>query len=389
MLLQIKLKLKLEQEKKNLPLKSAYFFANKPQEFFSVILIGNNIVNIAFASISTIILASAFGLHELSILFISTFFLLIFGELIPKYFSRELADRVILVSAFPLRILYFILYPFVKITSSLSSFLTQSSNVREENIKYLFSKEDIESLVRESHAAGVVNKSESDIIGKVFALSEQRVYEAMRPRTEITGIEIEQHISEVLNTFIESGYSKLPVYEDNLDNIKGVIYANDIFKNPSNIESILREVIFVPETKKSFEMLNEFLNRRVSIAAVIDEFGGTAGIVTMEDIIEELFGEIEDEYDIEEDICRKIGTNEYLISGKVEIDFINEKYNLEIPIGDYETIGGFISYNLGRIPSQGENISINNFNILIARATQTKIDMVRLTVNPEIVLFAK
>lgn len=384
-----KIKIEIRARKKELAAKSAYFFENRPQEFFSVILIGNNVVNIAFASISTIILAAAFGLHEFSILLISTFFLLIFGELIPKYLSRELADRIILMSAFPLRILYFLLYPFIKITSSLPSFLTQSSNVSEENIKYLFSKEDIESLVKESHAAGIVNKSESDIISKVFALGEQRVYEAMRPRTDITGVEIEQHINEVLNTFIESGYSKLPVYEDNLDNIKGVIYANDIFKNPTNIGSILREVIFVPETKKSFEMLNEFLSKRVSIAVVIDEFGGTAGIVTTEDIIEELFGEIEDEYDIEEDICRKIGPNEYIISGKVEIDYINEKFKLEVPLGDYETIGGYISYHLGRIPAQGERVAINNFSILIARATQIKIDMVRLTVSSEPVLSTK
>ncbi len=381
-----RIKIEVRARKKELTAKNAYFFANNPQEFFSVILLGNNIVNISFASISTIILTDAFRLDEFSILLISTFFILIFGELIPKYLSRELADRVILISSIPIRILYFVLYPFIKITSSFSSFLTQSSSTREENIKYLFSKEDIESLVKESHAAGKVNKSESDIISKVFALSEQRVYEAMRPRTDITGIEIGQNIEDMLNIFIESGYSKLPVYEDNLDNIKGVVYAYDIFKNPKNIENVLREVIFVPETKKSFEMLNEFLNKHVSIAVVIDEFGGTAGIVTMEDIIEELFGEIEDEYDVEEDICKKIGPNEYLISGKVEIDYINEKFNLEIPLGDYETVGGYISYNLGRIPVQGENISINNFNILIARSSQNKIDMIKLTVNSEPVL---
>ena len=381
-----KIKIEVRARKSELGAKSAYFFSNNPQEFFSVILLGNNIINIAFASISTIILTKAFGLNEFSILLVSTFFLLIFGELFPKYFARELSDRVILVSAFPLRIIYLILYPFIKITSSLSSFLTQSSNVREENIKYLFNKEDIESLVKESHAAGVVNKSESDIISKVFALSEQRVYEAMKPRTDITGIEIGLDINEVLNTFIESGYSKLPVYEDNLDNIKGVVYAYDIFKYPKNIENIMREVIFVPETKKSFEMLNEFLNKRVSIAVIVDEFGGTAGIVTMEDIIEELFGEIEDEYDVEEDICKKISPNEFIISGKVEIDFINEKYNIGIPLGDYETLGGYITYKLGRIPVQGENIVLDNFSILIARAAQTKIDIVRLTVNTEPVL---
>jgi magnesium and cobalt exporter, CNNM family len=384
-----KLKIEVRARKKELGAKSAYFFINNPQEFFSAILIGNNIVNIAFASISTIILAAVFGLNEFSILIISTFFLLIFGELLPKYFSRELADRVILVSAFPLKIVYYILYPFIKITSSLSSFLTQSSNVREENIKYLFSKEDIESLVKESQAAGVVNKSESDIISKVFALGEQKVYEAMRPRIDITGIEINQSIDEALNIFIESGYSKLPVYEDNLDNIKGVIYAYDIFGFPKNLESIIKEIIFVPETKKSFEMLNEFLSKRLSIAVVIDEFGGTAGIVTMEDIIEELFGEIEDEYDIEEYICRRVAEDTYIISGKVEIDYINEKYNLGIPSGDYETLAGYITFNLGRIPAQGENFSIDGFNFLMARSSQTRIEIVRLTINTEPVLSAK
>jgi CBS domain containing-hemolysin-like protein len=383
-----KIKIEIRARKNEIGGKSAYSFTNNPQDFFSTILLGNNIINIAFASISTVVLTASFGFNEFSILLLSTFFLLIFGELLPKYLSRELAERVILLTALPIRILYYILYPFIKVISSLSSFLIHSSNIREENLKFLFSKEDIESLVSESHAAGVVNKSESDIIKKVLALSEQRVYEAMRPRTEITGIEIEESIAEVLDLFIDSGYSKMPVYEENLDNIKGVVYAYDLFKNPQNLESIMREIIYVPETKKSFEMLNEFLNKRVSIAVVIDEFGGTAGIVTMEDIIEELFGEIEDEYDIEEDICKQISTNEYVISGKVEIDYINEKYNLQITSGDYETIAGYIIYNIGRIPVQGENIKLDNFNILIARASQTTIDIVRLTVITEPVLSA-
>ena len=138
----------------------------------------------------------------------------------------------------------------------------------------------------------------------------------------------------------------------------------------------------MPETKRSFEMLNEFLNKQVSIAIVVDEFGGTAGLVTMEDIIEELFGEIKDEYDIEEDICRKIASDTYLISGKVEIDYINEKYNLAIPTGDYETIGGYITSKIGRIPLQGESVTIDSFNFLIARSTNIRIDLVKLTIVP-------
>ena len=321
-------------------------------------------------------------MSEFSVLIISTLVLLIFGELLPKYFARELGDRIVLITSIPIRVVFYLLYPFVKITSSLSSFLTQSSSVKAENINFLFSKEDIEFLVNESHEAGIVNKKESAIITKVLALGEQKVYEAMRPRTEIVGVDIDSTIDEVISVFIDSGYSKIPVYEENLDNIRGVIFAYDIFKSPKNLQSIIREIIFVPETKRSFEMLNEFLNKQVSIAIVVDEFGGTAGLVTMEDIIEELFGEIKDEYDIEEDICKKIATDTYLISGKVEIDYINEKYSLGIPTGDYETIAGFITSEIGRIPLQGESVTIDRFYFLVARANHIKIELVKLTILP-------
>ena len=374
-----KIKIEIRARKKNLPAKNALHYTNNPQDFFSTILIGNNIINIAFASISTVFLTKVFGWNEGIILIVSSAVLLFVGELIPKYFARELADRIILLTVLPIRAINFVLYPFIKVTSALSTKLTKSSSVTEENINNLFSKEDIKSLVKESHEAGVVNKKESDIISKVFALGDQRVYESMRPRTEIAGVEINQDINEALDIFIDSGYSKLPVYDENLDNIKGIILAYDLFKSPLNIKSIIREVTFVPETKKSFDMLNEFLDKQTSFAVVIDEFGGTAGIITLEDIIEEIFGEIEDEYDVEEDICRKISKNIYLISGKVEIDFINEKYDLNIPEGDYETIGGYITFNLGKIPSQGETVEIDNFEILVARANNIKIDLVKLT----------
>ncbi len=378
-----KIKLEIRARKKNLPAKNAFYFANHPHTFYSTILISNNIVNIAFASISAVFLTRLFGWSQVEILIVSTLALLFIGELIPKYFARELADRIVIVTAIPIRIIALILYPFIKLTSAFSLKLTQSKNVTEENLNNLFSKEDIESLVRESHEAGVVNKKESDIISKVFALGDQRVYEAMRPRTDITGVEINQSVTEALDIFIESGYSKLPVYDDNLDNIKGIVLAYDLFKSPENLQSILRDVTFVPETKKSFDMLNEFLNKQASFAVVIDEFGGTAGIITMEDIIEEIFGEIKDEYDIDEDICRKIGDNSYIISGKVEVDFINEKYNLNIPDGDYETLAGFIIYSLGRIPQQGETLKIDNFDILVARANNIKIDIVKLIDNSQ------
>lgn len=373
-----KIKVEIKARKKNIAAQSALYFSQHPQNFFSTMLIGNNIANVAFASISAVLLSTIFKLDEFTILIISTMVVLFLGELIPKYLAREIADRFILLSAMPLRAISFILYPFVKLITWMSSFLTQQVPNNEIGINTLFNRETIDSLVKESHEAGIVDRKESDIISKVLNLGDQRVYESMRPRTEIVGIEITQNIDEALSIFIDSGYSKLPVYEESVDNIRGVIYSYDIFKAPENVQTIIRKILFVPETKKSFEMLNEFLSNRISIAVVVDEFGGTAGLVTMEDIIEELFGEIRDEYDVEEDICRKIADNTYLISGKVEVDFINEKYNLKLPTGDYETIAGYIITSLGRIPIQGENIKIDHYNILIARASNKNIEVVKL-----------
>jgi CBS domain containing-hemolysin-like protein len=237
-------------------------------------------------------------------------------------------------------------------------------------------------LVKESEKVGVVDKKDSTLINKVFELGEQRVHEAMTPRIDIVGVEISKSISELISTFIESGFSKIPVFEENLDNIKGIALAKDLFARPKNIREIVREVSFIPETKKSFEVMNEFLDKKISIAIVVDEHGGTAGIVTMEDILEELFGEIKDEFDVDENICRKIATHTYIISGKIEIDHLNEKYDLKIEQGDYETLAGYILTKLGRIPEQGETINVDNYTILIARSSKQKVDIVKLIVNP-------
>jgi len=378
-----KLKIEVKARKKNIAAQSAYYFVKDNQAFYSTILIGNNIVNIAFASLSTVVLTEHFGWGDYRILITITAFILIFGELIPKYIAREGADSLILIFSIPLRILSIIIYPLVKLTTHLSKFFTERKEESAKNLAHIFDKEDMKILVDEGHKAGNVNKEESTIITRVFDFSEQKVYEAMRPRTEIIGIAFNDTVANALNIFINSGYSKLLVYEDDLDNIKGLILAKDLFKNPNQIKDIIRGVQFYPETKRSLEILNEFLNSNVSMAVVIDEFGGTAGIVTMEDIIEELFGEIKDEYDIEETISRKISKDTFIISCKVEIDHINEKYNLKFPVGDYETIAGFIIENLGYIPAQNEIVTINNFVFLIVRADNVKIDLVKLTIKPD------
>ncbi|MFA6599049.1 MAG: hemolysin family protein [Ignavibacteriaceae bacterium] len=375
-----KIKIEILARKENVAAGNLLFFVRNPERFFSTILVWNNIVNIGFASLAAIVLYEKYHFNDFQILIISTVILLLFGELLPKYFAREFADRFILWASIPLRIFSIILKPLIIAISTVSSFFTKSKSFNEASTRSLISREDFASLLEESHEAGEVNKKESNLIKRVLDLREQRIYEAMRPRTEIIGVEISSSIEEVIKTFIDSAYSKLPVYEENVDNIKGFVLVYDVFSSPSDVNSIMREMHFVPETKKTAEVLEEFLAKRISIAAVVDEFGGTAGIVTMEDIIEELFGEIKDEYDVDENICRKLGEHTYLISGKVEVDFVNEKYSLNLPYGDYETVSGFITSLSGKIPSQGEIVSINNFEFNILRANQVKIDLVKLTI---------
>lgn len=379
-----KIKIEIEIRKNNLSAKSANYFINRPQDFFSTILIGNNIANIAFASISAYLLHKLFAVEEWQILIASTLILLIFAELIPKYLASQAADILFPIFSLFLRVIHFILYPLVKITSSISKLFTGSRTLHEENYSLLFSRDDIGELVRESQEAGFVDKKDSNIIKNVLEFREQRIYEALTPRTEIVGVEIDAKLEDIIDVFVDSGYSKLPVYEENLDNIKGMVLAYDVFKLPGSLREIIRDVIYVPETKKSFEMLNDFLSKGVSIAIVVDEFGGTAGIVTMEDIIEELFGEIKDEYDVDENICRKISDKDYLISGKTEIDQINEQLHLKIETGDYETLAGFIFAKIGRIPGHGESINISNYKLLIIKSTQTKIELIKLTLLEDI-----
>jgi CBS domain containing-hemolysin-like protein len=379
-----KLKLEVKARKKDFLSKNVAYYLNNPNTFFSTILLGNNIVNIAFASLSAVILNSLFQLNEIQILAITTILLLLIGELIPKYFAHETADAFIIISSSILRIITLLLNPFIKALAFISDKLTSNiSSQKAENISRLFDKEDIKALLDEGHKAGKVLSHEKNIIEKVIDLGEQKVYEAMRPRTEIVGVEYHSSIEQLHKAFIESGFSKLIVYEENLDNIKGVVLAKDLFSNPKTIDQILREVKFYPETKRSIEVLNELLESKISIAVVVDEFGGTAGIVTMEDIIEELFGEIKDEYDVEEHICRRISSDTYLISGKVEIDHLNEKYKIGIPEGDYETVAGYVENRIGRIPKQGESFIIDNYDIIIVKATQTKIELVKLIVRNE------
>ncbi len=376
-----KLKIELRARLNSLTGKNAYYFLKNPQIFFSTILVGNNIINIAFASLITVFLSKHFGYNDTQILIISTTAIFLFGELIPKLVANEISDRLLAISVIPLRIITFLLFPFVKASSAIANIFTGRARLTEEGINRIYHRDDIAELINESAEAGEVNAEDSNILTKVIEMNDQKVAEAMTPRTDIVGIEINTSVQKAIEVFIETGYSKLPVYDGSLDNIKGIVLAYDMFKKPQNITEVIRDVPFVPETKRSLDTLNELLSENVSMAVVVDEFGGTAGIVTTEDIIEEMVGEIRDEYDTEDIVMKKLDDKTFLFSGKVEIDSINEEFQINIPEGEYETIAGYIITKIGRIPKKGEKIKIDNFTIEIMFAEKTKIDLLKLIVN--------
>lgn len=376
-----KLKMEVKARMNIYSAKKILYFNGHQEKLFSTILLGNNIANIGFASVFSLLFAAQ--LSEWQLLLYSTFFILIFGELFPKYFSREYPDIFTMITISPLYWLSKSLSPVIKVISFLPSVISGRKKLNEEAYTNYFDREDLDELVKESEQAGSVSQTESEMISKVLQLRDQKVNQAMRPRTEIIGVDIDSKIEDVLKTFIESGYSKLPVYDDNFDNIKGIVFAYDLFNQPKTLSEVTRTILFVPEARKSIDVLNDFLKQNISFAVVVDEFGGTSGIITLEDIIEELFGEIKDEYDTEEEICRKIDERTYILNGKIEIDYLNENYDLLLPKGEYETVAGFITSKIGRIPQQNEDIKIDDFIFHIVRSSEVKIELVKLQIpNP-------
>jgi CBS domain containing-hemolysin-like protein len=378
-----KLKLELKSKKNNISSRTLKYFLYNPQDFYSTILLGNNLINIAFASLSALLFSRIFNLNEFEILITTTILILFFGEIIPKYLASEFADGLINILLLFLRTISILFSPIVKLLSLISNKILDIKKSQQENLTLLYDREDILNLIEESHSAGKVLKREKNILQRAIELGKQKIYECMRPRTEIIGINIDSSILELKKLFLDSGYSKIVIYEKDLDNIVGFVLLKDLFSNPNEIKEIIREIRFYPETKKSIEVLNEMIENKLSIGVVVDEFGGTAGIVTTEDIIEELFGEIKDEYDEEEIICKRISKSHFLVSGKVEIDYFNEKYDLNLPEGEYETIAGLVEFHIGKIPKVGETFKIDKYNFIIIKATNTRIELVKIIFQDE------
>jgi CBS domain containing-hemolysin-like protein len=351
------------------------YFKN-PDIFLSTTLVGNNLANVLATTYATIFLITYWD-ETLSWIVI-TLTILLFGEIIPKVLFRTYAHSLILKIVYIMRFFHFLLNPLIILATRISLSVIRLFRLGSKSEKTMFDKDDIVAMLREARLSGVVDEEEQKIISRVLNLPDTLVREAMVPRTSIQAISEKSKISDIRNFMIETGKTKIPVYKSTIDNITGIIFIYDLFADNTRLIEVIKPVTYVPENKKCNELLHEFKELNTSIAIVIDEYGGTAGLVTIEDLVEELLGEIEESTENSEQPIIRINKTTWKIRASESIETINEQIGVNIPEGEYETLAGFILAELGRIPETGEKIALNDSLIMITRAGRNIIEEVRL-----------
>ncbi|MDX1672207.1 MAG: hemolysin family protein, partial [Balneolaceae bacterium] len=343
-----RLKMEIEARKDSWTGRILNRFIRSPETFLTTTLVGNNIVNVVYATLMTFFLIGPItGFYDVwfdavptpfAMLIIQTIIasliIMLMGEILPKALFRIHADWWIMIVAIPQQICHWLFKPFIIVADAASDFIIRLINPEIDRSGQVFRREDVELIFKELRDTGGsdLDREDSEILHNVLELSNKRVRESMIPRTEILAVEKNTSIEETLKTFISSGFSKLPVYQETIDDIIGVIYAYDMFNNPQSLTEIMRPIKLIPSSQKSKDLLSEFRKSNLSVAVVIDEYGGTAGMVTIEDLLEEVVGDIQDEYDIEEQVMKKLSPDTYVLSGGVEIeDLLLEYPEMELP----------------------------------------------------------
>ena len=366
-----------------------------PSRFIATMLLGNNIALVVYGIFmgdrilqlffpNTLLTVDA----SLKIVFyqtlISTGIILLTAEFLPKVFFQLYANTFIKIFALPVALFYYLFYPITFLIIELTDvILKRFLNTETDQIQLSFSKIELGNYIEEQLESAHDKESldsEIQIFQNALDFSEVKTREAMVPRAEVIAVEESTSLEEITDLFISTGLSKIPVYKENIDHILGYVHAFEMMKKPKGIKNILMPVAYVPETMLVNDVLKLLTRQHKSIAVVIDEYGGTSGIVTVEDIVEELFGEIEDEYDTVEHVEKQIGEGVYDFSARLEVDYLNQKYNLSLPESEYyETIGGMIAYNIGQIPAKGEEIELSPYVLKIKKVSATKIEQIILS----------
>ena len=364
---------------------------DNPQLFLSTTLLGFTIFLVCFALLFTQVtypLWDFLGLKDFDTprllldIILATFIVLIFGEFIPRAIFRARSNWILSKLVWLIDLFYQLLFPIASLFLNLSIWvLKYIFNVRVRETRDSLSSGTLETLFQQKNDPDFESQDlNTELFENALELPKIKIRQCLVPRKEIVGIELKSTPEQARQKFIDTQLSKLIVYENNIDNIVGYIHQLDQFKNPADLSSVLLPIPAVPESMSATDLIGKFTRDRKSIAWVVDEFGGTAGIVTMEDLLEEIFGEIHDEYDSEEFVEKRLSDNEYIFSGRVELDFISEKYNLDFPDNEAETLSGYIIDYHETIPHQKERIIIDDYEFDILSVSDTRIEMVKLKV---------
>ena len=360
-----------------------------PEKMLSVILIGNNVVNLYASSLATTVTLSLFGSKLVGVATgILTLAVLVFGEVAPKTMASRNAEQIALRAAGPVKVLMWLFTPLVFVVNNLARFVMKLFGADRPGKRELMTAEELRTIVQVGHEDGVIENSERKMIDNVFDFGDRSARDIMIPRIDMTCIDVEAGYDELMEVVREEKYTRIPVYKESADTIVGILNIKDLLfraqDKPFRIAELMRKPLFTYEQKKTSELMVEMLKNYTNLAIVLDEYGVTAGMVTMEDILEEIVGEIRDEYDRDEEkSIRRIAPNTYLIEGNVKIDDVNDVLQLHLASEDYESIGGYVLEQLEHFPKEGECVTKGGISFTVTRMEQTRIAEVKLSLTPE------
>lgn len=398
-----KIHVEIEKKQNDFLAKILTRLTRKPSKFIAAMLVGNNIALVVYGFFMGDLLVEWLGgmdlqsdfwryiVHDLTLLtqtIISTLIILLTAEFLPKVFFQIYANFLLKFLAFPAYVFYLLFNFISSFVIWISDFvLKRFFRTKGDEVQLAFTKVELGNYINEQMEKVEEDQeidTEIQIFQNALDFSEVKSREVMIPRTEIVAVDLATEPKELVKTFTETGLSKILIYKENIDDIIGYIHSFELFKKPPTIKSILLPVVFVPETMLVKDVLNILIKKRKSIAVVIDEYGGTSGMMTVEDIVEELFGEIEDEHDPVVLIEEKLGDNHFLFSARLEVDYLNENFKLNIPIGEnYETLGGYIVNHTEEIPPKDGIVQIDEFIFHIKEVSNTKIELVEVRIKPQ------
>lgn len=357
---------------------SAYNLFEKRERLITLILIGNNLANILTTTFATLILTTHYTMSGWLVIILVSTCILIVGEVIPKSLVRQRPNSYLIFTSAFMSFINHLLAPLTYIFENISSWMVSLFKSSQSPASAMVHRKEIEESIYNSYHDIVMDTTRKKYLSNILDFSETTAGEIITPRTDMIAVDEDCTLKTIKKAFSESGFSKILVYRDNIDQIIGYISLRDILNGNKKISSLINTLHFYPESKSIIDILKEFQKFKISIAVILDEFSGTAGMITMEDIVEEIFGEFSDEYEDEQNKIKKLSNGELLTSGRTEIDILSQDHHISIPDGDYETVAGFLLFNLNRFPQAGEVITLFGAEYSILKSTAKSIDQLKI-----------